>query len=407
MQGNIDLDGSLREFDEDGRLKVISSNISKETINPYYGKEIPDYQKLGLDADKIYKIYRPGKELQKAADSFNGVQIVSVHTPVSADDPQKELVIGTTGTDAVFEKPFLKNSLFFWDAEAIGMIEAADKNLGGAKQLSCGYAFDAVMEPGEFNGESYDGYMTNIVGNHVALVERGRAGSDVKVSDINIFDEKTMKKHKLKFKLEKKIKAMDVEISPEKLDELIDTVIGVEDDESSVEKSKEMNKNPDPEIMDEMEPHEEIKKMLRSKGLSEDEIEHVCSKLSGVDKAHDEEKEEEKEKEKEENKKAMDSALLSLERKLKQEFKEIEEAKTIVRPIVGDVLKAENAEEIYRFALDELKVDHKGIKEITALKALVKIKSDKNNKTFDSDFKFSNYEKFDSKFKNLSRIILR
>ncbi len=40
------------------------------------------------------------------------------------------------------------------------------------------------MTPGVTpNGEPYDGIMRDIIGNHVALVERGRAGSDVLVAD--------------------------------------------------------------------------------------------------------------------------------------------------------------------------------------------------------------------------------
>jgi len=39
---------TVRTKDEDGRLKVAVTNISKANICPYMGKEIPDYQKLGL-----------------------------------------------------------------------------------------------------------------------------------------------------------------------------------------------------------------------------------------------------------------------------------------------------------------------------------------------------------------------
>jgi hypothetical protein len=39
------------------------------------------------------------------------------------------------------------------------------------------------MTPGEFEGKAFDGVMRNILGNHVALVEEGRAGPDVFVGD--------------------------------------------------------------------------------------------------------------------------------------------------------------------------------------------------------------------------------
>jgi hypothetical protein len=39
------------------------------------------------------------------------------------------------------------------------------------------------MTPGTYKGQPYDGRMTDIVGNHIALVEEGRAGADVHVND--------------------------------------------------------------------------------------------------------------------------------------------------------------------------------------------------------------------------------
>ncbi|ULJ60783.1 DUF2213 domain-containing protein [Wielerella bovis] len=35
---------SARSYDKDGRLYVAQSNISKATVNPYYGKEIPHFK---------------------------------------------------------------------------------------------------------------------------------------------------------------------------------------------------------------------------------------------------------------------------------------------------------------------------------------------------------------------------
>jgi len=169
---------SVREMDRDGRMRVAVSNISKATVNPYKGREIPDWEGLGLDPDKTYYLLRDPEELERAAPSFNGVQILRKHTPVSADDHQPWDVVGATGTDAKFEVPFLKNSLSIWAADAIADIESEAK-----KELSCGYHYRADMTPGVFEGMKYDGVMRDICGNHVAIVESGRAGKDVVVGD--------------------------------------------------------------------------------------------------------------------------------------------------------------------------------------------------------------------------------
>jgi uncharacterized protein len=157
---------------------VETNNISKATVNPYLGREIPEWEELGLDPDKIYQLLRDPKELEKAAPTFNNLPLLSEHVAVTSEDHPKELVIGATGTDAEFNPPYLKNSLVVWPEEAINDIESEDK-----KELSSAYRYEADMAPGVYEGQKYDGVMRNIVGNHVALVKEGRAGADVVVGD--------------------------------------------------------------------------------------------------------------------------------------------------------------------------------------------------------------------------------
>ena len=169
---------SVRTVDQDGRLHVALSNISKATVSPYYGHEIPGYAQLGLSAGKIYKLLRCPEELKKAAKTFNNLPILSQHVAVSAAAPQQSMVIGSTGTDVKFSAPYLQNSAVIWVQSAID-----DINAGRKKEWSCGYYYSPDMTPGNFNGLRYDGIMRNIVGNHVALVDQGRAGPDVMVGD--------------------------------------------------------------------------------------------------------------------------------------------------------------------------------------------------------------------------------
>lgn len=171
-------DGDNRTIDRDGRMHVKTSNISKANVCDYYGREIPKHGELGLDPNKKYKLLRDPEELKKAAASFNNLPILAQHMPVTAMDHQPHLIIGTTGTDAVFEHPHLKNSTAWW---AGGAVQAINSEM--MKDLSSSYHFRADMTPGEYEGEAYDGVMRDIVGNHVALVRKGRAGDDVVVGD--------------------------------------------------------------------------------------------------------------------------------------------------------------------------------------------------------------------------------
>jgi uncharacterized protein len=171
-------DRSERFKDQDGHLHVRNTNLSKACINPYRGREIPGYEALGLDPERIYQLFRDPKELEKAAPTFNNLRLMSKHVAVSASDPQEKLVAGSTGTDARFEDPYLVNSLVVWRKDDIDDVESQEKC-----QLSCGYYYTPDMTPGEHQGLRYDGVMRDIRGNHVALVEAGRAGPDVLVHD--------------------------------------------------------------------------------------------------------------------------------------------------------------------------------------------------------------------------------
>jgi hypothetical protein len=172
---------SVRTYDRDGRLHVEITNISKAAVNPYIGREIPDWKALGLDPDRVYKLLRDPDELAKAAATFNNIPLLSRHVPVTADDHKPDLVIGSTGTDADFDGSHLRNSLVVWARDAIDDIESDVK-----KELSAAYRYRADMTPGTYEGEPYDGVMRDLVGNHVAIVREGRAGSSVVVGDAAI-----------------------------------------------------------------------------------------------------------------------------------------------------------------------------------------------------------------------------
>ena len=174
----FDAKASVRTKDENGFLHVAVSNLTKETVNPYYGKEIPGWQERGLDPQRVYYGWRSGRELEKGASTFSGLPLLLDHHIEDAEAPQKEYRVGTVGTDARWEAPYVRASLVVTDAEAIRAIED-----GSMRELSCAYRYDPLWEAGTFEGVEYDFIMSNIRGNHVALVAEGRAGSDVVVAD--------------------------------------------------------------------------------------------------------------------------------------------------------------------------------------------------------------------------------
>lgn len=247
---------SVRNIDDNGYLHVGVSNITKEQVAPYRGNEIPDFEKLGLDPDKIYTIYRPASELSKpeTVKSLNGIPILLKHAPDSAEEPASNRV-GSTGTDAKWEAPYLTNSLHIQDADAIRRI-----NDGTMREISMGYFYTPVLKHGEFEGEPYDLIMTDIACNHVALVEEGRAGPDVLVKDAALNsnlpaggvgqEESTSSENNQENDMNEKEKAIaeilelvaGAGIDPEAFKEKLDVVLNIKDEDQVTDEDNEESK---------------------------------------------------------------------------------------------------------------------------------------------------------------------
>lgn len=348
---------TVRSFDKDGRLHIEVTPISKANVCPYYGREIPNSRSLGLQPDKVYYLLRDPKELAKAASTFNNIPLLNEHIPVTAADPQKMAVVGSTGTDAEFDGTYLKNSLVVWDADSIAGIETDEK-----KELSSAYRYVADMTPGVHEGQPYDGVMRDIVGNHVALVIEGRAGSDVVVGDSIPTGMKSMSE------LTKKLMAIITPMlasdeKPEDVEKKVQKV--VEDEATQAEKDNESEAERLKREEKELKEREERERKDRDRDRKEAEDED--------DDGKEKKKAEDEGDEDEEGKAAMDAALIrKAEENVMGRIRQANEARECVRSLVGDVslVAMDSAESIYRFALDSIGADHKGVHP-SALKSMV------------------------------------
>ena len=365
---------SARSIDADGRLHVSKTNISKANVCPYFGREIPNWQELGLDGDKVYRLYRDPEELAKGASTFNNLPIMNKHIRVTVEEPKQENVVGSIGSDVSFSAPYLQASLSFWVASAIAGIESEQQC-----ELSPAYYYRADMTPGVSpDGEAFDGSMRDIVGNHLAVIETGRTGPDVYVADSDPFVKNTIKPketpamkmtklgkalfvslrglspkiaqdsalpalvgeaEKKTFKKAAALKgllAMDSEIDAEKADEIIDAVIGVEESPEAVELDRELGQD-EPDLMG----------FLAGK-LSPEDLEAVKGMMNPAKDAEPGMKPE-----------AVEEKVTAAMDSMRVEFRQLEQAKVDVRAVVGDVIGMDSAEEVYRFALGKMGHDHK------------------------------------------------
>lgn len=167
---------SARTVDSDGRMRVKNCILSTAEVNPYRGQEIPNWKELGLSANTVYDLYRDPEAMRTSIKSFEGVPLMVKHVPQTADEPRKEYIGGSVH-NVTFDGKYLRGDILVWDGYAIDLIESDQQS-----DLSCSYRYDPVMTSGTADGNKFDGRMAKIQGNHVALVDEGRA-SDAHVAD--------------------------------------------------------------------------------------------------------------------------------------------------------------------------------------------------------------------------------
>ncbi|VGB21625.1 Putative NAD(+)--arginine ADP-ribosyltransferase Vis precursor [Klebsiella pneumoniae] len=342
---------SVRTIDANGRLQISRTNISKANVNAYYGREIPRSEELGLEPNKLYRLWRHPDELRKAAKTFNNIPVLSKHIPDFPTDPPNEFRVGVTHSNAEFDGTYLTVGMSIWDNSAIAGIESGEQ-----RELSASYKYVADMTPGVTpDGEHYDGVMRDIFGNHEALVPDGRAGPDVLVADSLPPELNHMRKHKvaaIRATL-KPLLAQDADLEAEVRKALLAL------DEAEKEDEKE-NKPADDEDDDE--------KDKKKTADDEDDEEDKDKKKTAED--------EDDEEDDKVSKTAMDSAIRlaadSATKKAAENFRKIREAEQVVRPLIGDVVAMDSAEDVYRTALEQSSVDISGVHP-SAYPAMVKM----------------------------------
>jgi len=121
------------------------------------------------------------RELRHPDDVFNSDAISSLkNIPITNNHPitqkvtvdnAKEVSIGFTGENVRQDGGHVIAPLNITTKDGIEAVN------NGKTQLSVGYDVILVEQSGVYNGERYDARQTDIVGNHIALCNNGRAGN--------------------------------------------------------------------------------------------------------------------------------------------------------------------------------------------------------------------------------------
>jgi len=131
------------------------------------------------EAGNSWGEYRSEEEVF-APESLESFQMV-----ILTDDHPAEMIsaanvadyqVGHVGTDVVRDGSYVIATILVTDAQVINAIA------NGKVELSCGYHTNVLEEPGVSpEGFPYERIQTEIRGNHLALVDQGRAGPNCKL----------------------------------------------------------------------------------------------------------------------------------------------------------------------------------------------------------------------------------
>lgn len=158
----------------DGYL-VAEARSVRTGIQLYAGSEVgkPDMPKV--------RVYRPADAVfaDASLQSFT-------HAPVTMDHPAeavtadnwKQLAVGEVSTAAKKDGEWVHLPLILKDAAAIQAVET------GKRELSAGYTCELVWGDGVTpDGQAFDAQQSNIKINHLAIVDRARAGAKARIGD--------------------------------------------------------------------------------------------------------------------------------------------------------------------------------------------------------------------------------
>lgn len=376
-----------RSFDNNGFMFVKNNLILSDGVMEYYGSEIGDYvDGKKLEPDKLYKLNISKEELEKSKDKWSLIPIRDGHDWTTTDNVKGEQ-IGTIGENIELKNidgiNYLMCNLSFNDKQAIDEITSNEKY-----ELSTSYENDLKKS----NNPKYDFEVINILPNHLALVEKGRAGDKVRVANENTISNNSCFTNNINNQKEKK---MENEIKLSIDGKEVDLSKFIKEEQAEGEHDESITDNACDNACDNEDKRkiiDEIGGMLKDKVDEElwrtiiGKLEKISYKPSeGETKTDNEDKDEDKDTEKKEtenktfNSVMFNSLLEKAKKELELGLKNKQKAYNSVRNKVGDFDYSEMDEAgIYKYALQNSGIELAGNESLEALKLAFNVYNSQN-----------------------------
>lgn len=147
---------------------------------------------------------------EDSLDSLKQIPITVEHPTVLVDSTNvKQLGVGLTGETVKIDGENIKTTVTITSIDGVEAINS------GKEELSLGYTLDLEEEEGIYNGQPYTHRQKNIRYNHLAIVERARAGANARLN-FDSFEYAMIVDENIKLEREKMVKInidnVDVEV---------------------------------------------------------------------------------------------------------------------------------------------------------------------------------------------------
>ena len=205
------LSENISRRDPEGYLLCLNVPVARTGSQDYLPEE------LGLPSEPgVISVFRPEAEVfaPETMASFEGMPVTNDHPPDGVDiENIRRLQMGHAhnirrGTGE--ESDLLLADLIITDERLIDLI------LDGKREISCGYTYELAEENGRY-------IQRKIRGNHIAVVDAGRAGPRVCIKDRKPTERRTGMKKSLTKLLARMARDGDVETVAEFIEEMIGT----------------------------------------------------------------------------------------------------------------------------------------------------------------------------------------
>lgn len=212
------LSENISRREPEGYLLCLNVPVARTGTQDYLPEELglaPGSFSMPFGPGGLISVYRPEEEVfaPETLASFEGMPVTNDHPPDGVDvDNIRRLQMGHAhnirrGTGE--EADLLLADLIITDERLIEAI------LNGKREISCGYTYELAEENGRY-------IQRKIRGNHIAVVDAGRAGPRVSIKDHKCERSSVSMKKSLTKLLARMAKDGDVEAVAEFIEEMIE-----------------------------------------------------------------------------------------------------------------------------------------------------------------------------------------